>query len=154
MQGGALANVIAESVELRGTVRSLDESARRQMLDRMHSIVECITRAMGGSFELQIEAGYPALINHKRAVDIIKNNGALLLGAERVLDIEKASLGVEDFAHFLQNTEGAFFRLGSGCEIKKSNFPIHSNLFDIDEDCLIVGVKLQVMNALEYLSRG
>lgn len=154
IRGGDLSNIIAEEVELHGTVRSLNEKTRREVLERIYKILDNITEAMGGSFELQVEEGYPALINHERAVDIVKNNGINLLGREKVLEIEKASLGVEDFAYFLQNTTGAFFRLGSAKKEKKSNYPAHSNLFDIDEDCLMLGVKLQVMNVLEFLSKG
>ena len=154
IHGGELANIIADSVQLSGTIRTLKEEVREKTLKGLQRLLEGVTNSMGGSFSLELLPGYPTLQNHGIAVDIIKHNGIELLGEDKVVVIDKASLGVEDFAYFLKETKGAFFRLGSGNKEKNTDHPGHNNLFDIDEDCLIVGVKLQVMNAIRYLNNN
>lgn len=153
IHGGELPNIISDSVELWGSVRTLDKNVREKTLDRIHRILQNTSHSMGGGCSLKVEEGYPSLINHKIGVDIVKQNGLELLGKDKVIEIEKPSLGVEDFAYFLQKVNGAFFRLGSGNKEKNTNHPGHNNNFDIDEDCLVTGVKMQVMNVLFFLNK-
>ncbi len=154
IKGGELANIIADRVELTGTIRTLEEKLRAQTLERIELLMKGVTEGMGGGYDIELQEGYPTLINHKAAVDIIKENGIELLGLDKVVEIGKASMGVEDFAYFLQQVPGAFFRLGSGNPEKNASHPGHNNMFDIDEDCLAVGVKLQVMNVLRFLNHN
>ncbi len=152
IKGGELANIIADKVELTGTIRTLEEKLRTQTLERIQQLMKGISESMGGECEVELQEGYPTLINHKEAVDIVKENGIKLLGVERVFILDKASMGVEDFAYFLQQVPGAFFRLGSGNPEKNASYPGHNNRFDVDENCLAIGVKLQVMNVLRFLN--
>ena len=154
IKGGKLANIISDTVELTGTIRTLNEAVRGKTLERLQQLLEGITSSMRGTFSLELQPGYPALQNHGIAVDIVKQNGIELLGEDKVIVIDKASLGVEDFGYFLQATKGAFFRLGSGNLEKNTIHPGHNNQFDIDEDCLVIGVMLQVMNAIRYLNNN
>jgi metal-dependent amidase/aminoacylase/carboxypeptidase family protein len=67
--------------------------------------------------------------------------------------LTEASLGVEDFAYFLEKTPGAFFGLGCACKEKGITHSLHNKHFDIDEDCLSIGVALQVKNVLSILKQ-
>ena len=62
------------------------------------------------------------------------------MGQENVIELQKPSLGAEDFAEFLSEIPGAMFRLGvsnsNGCS------PLHSSTFDPDERAIAVGIKL------------
>ena len=83
------------------------------------------------------------MINHDDAVNIVKNSAEYVLGKENCL-LEKANMTAEDFSYYVQRIKGAFFSLGVSNE--KINVPIHNSLFDIDENAINIGVKMQVLN--------
>ena len=71
---------------------------------------------------------------------VLRDSGIKVLGKENVIELQKPSLGAEDFAEFLNETPGAMSRLGvsnsNGCA------PLHSSKFDPDERAIAVGIKL------------
>ncbi len=151
INGGSQGNIVAQQVTMTGTVRTLNQQVRKTVLNKIEAIIKNIAKGMGGEGELSIKEGYPTLINNDKTVNIVKENAIELLNKEAVMVLEKASLGVEDFSYFLQEVQGAFYRLGSGNADKNTTYPVHSDLFDIDEDCLVTGVALQVVNCLRIL---
>ncbi|ABR50410.1 amidohydrolase [Alkaliphilus metalliredigens QYMF] len=153
INGGTQGNIIADKVEMVGTVRTLDPNVRERVLERIEKIVLQVAEAMGGSGEVLRKKGYTALINHDEMVESVKANAEALLGPDKVKIIKSPSLGVEDFAYFLQEAPGAFYRLGCRNEEKGMIHDGHNGLFDVDEDCLEIGVALQVKNVLRVLGK-
>ncbi|MEH0157186.1 M20 family metallopeptidase [Limibacter armeniacum] len=151
IRGGTKHNVIANEVRMDGTLRTLDPETRQFCYRRLQEIVSNTAKAHGGEGEVIFKPGDTALINHDEAVDVAKANAELLLGKENVTLKEQPSLGVEDFAYYLEKTSGAFFHLGCGNEEKKTTAGAHTGWFNVDEDCLPIGVALQVMNTLTLL---
>ncbi len=152
IRGGTQANIMADEVELLGTVRTLDPAIRAVVLRRVREISEEIAGALGGRAELEVEAGYDALINNDAMVDTVRSNATRLVGADNVVKIERPNMGVEDFAYYLSQVPGAFFTLGTGNDAKGIVHPIHNERFDVDENCLVYGVAVQVLNALAILN--
>lgn len=146
INGGTQGNIIADKVQLVGTLRTLNPEVRAMALRRIEEIVTNIPKSFGGSGEFIREEGYTALINHDKEVDIIKENATELLGADKIYEKKVANMGVEDFAYFIENTPGAFFTLGVKNQSKGIDSPAHNGLFDIDEDALPIGVEMQIMN--------
>lgn len=146
INGGTQGNIIADKVQLVGTLRTLNPEVRAMALRRIEEIVTNIPKGFGGSGEFIREEGYTALINHDKEVDIIKENATELLGADKIYEKKVANMGVEDFAYFIENTPGAFFTLGVKNQSKGIDSPAHNGLFDIDEDALPIGVEMQIMN--------
>lgn len=144
INGGTQGNIVANKVELIGTLRTLDSSVRETMLKRIDEIVTNIPLAFGGNGEFIREEGYTSLINHDKYVDLIKKNALFLLGENSIYEKKLANMGVEDFAYFLEKVPGAFFTLG----IKNKNITCtaHNGNFDIDEEALIYGVAIQLLN--------
>ena len=154
IQGGARNNIIADEVRMTGTIRTTNPEVRAAIAERVKAVVEGIPAAFGGSGEVEIRAGYAALINHDWVVDIIAQEATSLLGEGSVLWKEKASMGVEDFSFFVRERPGSFYHLGCGNTAKGIDSPLHSNNFDIDEACLPIGVALQVAVTLRLLGQG
>lgn len=146
INGGTQGNIIADKVQLVGTLRTLNPEVRAMALRRIEEIVTNIPKSFGGNGEFIREEGYTALINHDKEVDIIKENATRLLGADKIYEKKVANMGVEDFAYFIENTPGAFFTLGVKNQAKGIDSPAHNGLFDIDEDALPIGVEMQIMN--------
>lgn len=151
IQGGTKGNIIANKVKMVGTVRALDSDVRTKVINRLTDIVEHVAEGLGAKGEIIRQEGYTALINHDPIVDIVVENGRNILGEKNVIMIQSPSLGVEDFAYFLEKAPGAFYRLGCRNEERNIIHHGHSNLFDVDEDCLPIGVAMQVVNALTVL---
>lgn len=154
IQGGTKQNIIANRVEMTGTVRTLDPKTRRKVIDRIEKVVTQVAAAMGGKGEVLREEGYTALMNDDCMVNLVRNTGRALLGERNVIEVKHASLGVEDFAYFAAAVPGAFFKLGCRNEEKQIVYDGHTTLFDIDEEALKIGVAMQVGNVLRFLEKN
>ncbi|MBC2851862.1 amidohydrolase [Cetobacterium sp. 8H] len=146
INGGTQGNIIANKVLLTGTLRTLDPAVREKMKKRIKEIVETLPLAFGGKGKVDIEPGYTALINHDKSVNTIKESVAQLFGKENIYEKKLANMGVEDFAYFIEEREGAFFTLGVRNKEKNIVVQAHNGSFDIDEKALANGVMMQVLN--------
>lgn len=151
ISGGEAQNVICEDVEINGTIRFLNEESKKLIMDRAKTIVENTAKAYGCKGVIYLEnKGYPPVINDKELVDIIKFNGERLLGKESYKEKSYPSMGAEDFSFYTENCKGAFFHLGCGNKEKGINSLIHTDTFDIDEGCLVIGTAMHVLNVLYF----
>lgn len=144
INGGSAGNIVADNVKMQGIIRMLcDDNTRNDRLNMIKNIVintACNFKAEGEFINIP---SYPALINHDDAVNIVRESGAEVFGKENCLE-ENANMTTEDFSYYLQRVKGAFFSLGVSNE--KINVPIHNGLFDIDENAINLGVKVQILN--------
>ena len=152
ISGGVKDNVIADEVKISGTLRALDDDTRSFAKQRIEAIVKNIAIAFGGEGIVDFHDGYQALINNDEVVDVIKETTEKILGKENIIFKEFPSLGAEDFSYFSDVAKGGFFHLGCGNSKKGINSLIHTETFDIDEECLKIGVNLQVNNVLSLLN--
>ncbi|WP_297205628.1 M20 family metallopeptidase [uncultured Brachyspira sp.] len=144
INGGTANNIVAENVKMEGIIRMLcDDEARDYRLKMIENIIVNTAKSFGGYAEFINIPSYPALINHDNAVNIIIESGSMFLGKENCIK-ENPNMTTEDFSYYLQRVKGAFFSLGVSND--KINAPIHNSLFDIDEDAINIGVKMQVLN--------
>jgi metal-dependent amidase/aminoacylase/carboxypeptidase family protein len=104
-----------------------------------------------GDYRLRFEIGYPPMINDPEVVDRIRVVANQLLGASHV-HTPKMEMGAEDFSYMTALAHGAMFQLG--CARPGEDRKLHSSIFDIDEDCLPVGVAVMSQTALTYLTRS
>lgn len=109
-----------------------------------------VTRALGGEFDLKFEIGSPPMLNHPETSDLLASVASDLLGKNKVLPFIK-ELGAEDFGCYLDIIPGAMFSLGA--KVPGTAIPLHSPLFDIDENCLPVGTAIFFETARRYLDK-
>ncbi|MGB9793592.1 M20 metallopeptidase family protein [Caldisericum exile] len=147
ISSGDVFNVIPETAELEGTVRTLKDEVSRFIKDRIEQNSSQIAQAFRGNATLEYNFGYPPLINHKIAVDFIKDIAREVVGYDKIFEAP-VSMGGEDMAYFLKERSGAFYWLGALNEEKGIIYPNHSPKFDIDEDILPTGVKMHVATVL------
>ena len=144
INGGSANNVVADNVKMEGIIRILcDDDTRNKRLNMVENIIKNTAKSFNADAEFVNIPSYPALINHDDAVNIVKNSAESFLGKENCL-LEKANMTAEDFSYYVQRVKGAFFSLGVSNE--KINAPIHNGLFDIDENAINIGVKMQLLN--------
>ena len=153
INGGTAQNVIPEEVEITGIIRTLTKEDREYVVRRFKELVTGICRGMRGECDIYIEEGYPCLYNNATMVERVKYVGKELLGVENVVEQKHPSMGVESFAFFAMERTSAFYYLGTGNRTKGTDKAAHSNLFDIDEDAIPLGVAMQCGIAYDYLTR-
>ena len=154
IHGGSAGNVVADRVEMVGTVRCLDPAVRERVLRRVRETAEGVGAALGARAEVIVEPSYPPLVCDDGAVDLVQRNAERLVGADRVAVKSTPNMGVEDFAYYLQRVPGAFFSLGVRNEAKGIVHTIHNHLFDVDEECMAFGAAMQVLNVLSVLEES
>lgn len=146
--GGEKENIVAQKVTITGTLRTLSNTVKARVKERVAEMVEFGAKSYGGTGKVTYKDGYTALINHDKYIDIIKENVIELVGQEGIYTKPLANMGVEDFAYYVEKVPGAFFNLGVRNTQKGIVAPLHNDKFDIDENSLELGVKLQVLNVL------
>lgn len=151
INGGTKNNIIADEVKLGGILRTVNPSTRESVKKRIKRIVEGICTSFEGEGLVEIVKGYEPLINDNEVVDVIISTAKDVLGEKSYVFKEKPSLGVEDFSYFINASKGAFYHLGCGNAEKNIIAPLHNYNFDIDEDCLPLGVMMHASVALELL---
>ena len=148
INGGTGGNIIAEKVEMVGTMRTLDEEQRKNTKERIDKLIKSICVGYGGEGEIEFFEGYKALINNDDVVKIVERNSRKILGDDKVIVGDNPSMGAEDFSYFAEIAKGAFFSLGCGNKEKGIVYNGHHPKFQIDEECLKIGIRVQIENIL------
>lgn len=147
---GGSTNVIPNSVKLLGTLRTLDESWRKELHIRLKKLVTGIATAMGGSAELKIGHGYPFLKNDEPLTRWAWDEARRFLGEDRAVELPIRMTG-EDFAFYTHHLPACFYRLGVGSPALGHERPVHTDTFDVDEACLETGSGLMAWLAVRRL---
>ncbi|HTE20163.1 MAG TPA: amidohydrolase [Armatimonadota bacterium] len=134
-------NVIPESAQLRGTVRTLGGEARERTKNHIRQLARGLAEASSTGIQVRFEPGPQSVNNDSTMTDLIREAARDLLGEERLDVISRPSMGGEDFAFYLDHVPGAMFRLGCASP-SAGNAPLHSPAFDLDERALAIGAKV------------
>lgn len=150
---GTTFNVIPETAELQGTLRSLSESSRATMLAELPKVCEHVAAAHGCSVEFIPEPGYPVTVNDADVAARVQDLAAAVLGARHSLVMPNPLMGAEDFSYVLRQVPGALAFLGA-CPpgVKPADAaPNHSNRVLFDESAMAHGVSAYAAFALDVL---
>ncbi len=151
IHGGTQANILADRVELVGTVRCLNQTTRAFVLQRIRETAEAVAHGLGARAEVNIEPSYDPVVNDPAMVEIVRESSKELLGDDAVVVNTTPQMGVEDFGYYLSEVPGAFYSMGVRNESKGIVHPVHNGLFDADENAMPIAVALQVLNAMAVL---
>ena len=152
-EGGTTHNVIPGSVELEGTVRTLDEEVRKEIPGTMERIIEGVTGAHGASYSLEYQCGYLPVVNDEEVTRVVEETAREVFGDE-VVEKMRPIMGGEDFSAYQQVVPGTFLFVGAGNEEKGIIYPHHHPRFTVDEDALEKGVKMFVHTTFGLLETG
>ena len=141
IQGGTSANVIPELVRLRGTIRTLSESASGRVEERIRQIGFGLSEASGASIDIQFRRGTDAVVNDPDVTRTCVRAAGEVVGAENLDEIPLPSMGGEDFSAYIKHAPGCLLRLGVAAGDGPRHF-LHSPHFDIDERALAIGAKV------------
>jgi amidohydrolase len=153
IQAGNAGNVIADSAELRGSIRSFSEQTRELLHRRIAELASGVAAALGATAEVTITRGVDPTVNAPEPTAIVYDVAASVLGKDNI-DTNYRTTGGEDFSAVLARVPGQFFFLGARNEARGFAAPHHNPHFDIDENCLPQGVAILCEAAVQALAKA
>ena len=138
-QGGNTTNVIPSEVKLMGTFRAMNEEWRFKAHDLIKNICVETGKISGADIEVEIDVGYPFVLNNIELTETAKRKAGEFMGADNVEETEMR-MGAEDFAFYSHIIPACFFRLGVGNIKKNITSGVHTPTFNIDESAIENGV--------------
>jgi amidohydrolase len=150
--GGAF-NVIADSAEIVGTVRTFNSAIQDLIIDRIEQITKGICEAMGAEYSYRYKKGYPAVVNDPVETKYFVQAAKSVLDERSVHEME-AVMGGEDFSYYLQQVPGTFFFTGAGNVDQGIVYPHHHPKFNFDEKAMLLAAKCLGKAALDFLHRS
>lgn len=152
IQGGNRFNIITDEVRLEGTVRTLNEDVRKKVQQMMKDTLAGVTSAYGATYEMEYVEGAAVTYNDPKLVEETLPTIKRVVGNDNIFS-PKPQMGAEDFSYYQRVIPGFFYFLGVGNKAKGITAMIHTPEFDVDEDSLVVGVKVMTSVVLDYLDR-
>ncbi|VWL85435.1 M20 metallopeptidase family protein [Oceanivirga miroungae] len=149
INGGTAENIVANKVELTGTIRTLDKKTKEYIVSILNNELKDFVKSFNANLNVFIRDSYVPVINDKEFTDFLKENAVDILGEDNVIEINETRMDVEDIGYFLEQIPGSFYRLGVSASEKFSD--LHTKNLMIDEKALEVGLMLNIKLALEYL---
>jgi hippurate hydrolase len=156
IDGGSTNNVIPETANLLGTIRTLSEETREKVHAGIAQVAGNIARAHECEAEVRIERGFPVTVCDARAVGVAEQAIGGLFGSGAWITMAAPIMGAEDFSYVLNRVPGVMVFLGVCPEgqIWKSACPCHSNKMMLNEAMLARGVAAHCAIAERFLARG
>ena len=149
IHGGERHNIIPGEVRLSGTVRTFDPAVQDMVEARMREILDGVTRAGGGSYELDYQRVAPVTVNDRELTEEVAPSLEKAVGAENV-HVLPPTATAEDFAYFAQVIPGFYFRLGTTAPGTESG-GLHTPTFTADDGSVPVGIRAMTTIVLDYL---
>lgn len=133
--GGTARNVIADRVELNGTLRSFSAQNYDTIVQKVRSMSDGLATATGAKFEFDSLMSYPCLENPRPMVEDFYRYISM-----HDVELVEPVMAAEDFAYYQQRLPGLFLFLGTLDDENKQ--PLHNACFDFQEDVLLYGVEV------------
>jgi amidohydrolase len=150
IHAGSATNVIPDTAQLVGTVRTFTTPVLDLIERRMQALAESIAAGFEAEVDFQFKRNYPPLVNHERETAFAVEVMAEVVGAERVNAIVEPTMGAEDFAFFLQEKPGCYIFIGNGEGEHRDGghgmgpCVLHNGSYDFNDNLLPVGASFWV----------
>lgn len=149
---GSAFNIIPDSAEIEGTVRTVTDELRERIPGIIETIVKSATEANGAGYEFQYYPYYPAVINDFNMTKLLETAAENFLGKENIDILHNPVMIGEDFSFFQRKVPAVFFGIGTYNESKNIIHNLHSPYFDIDEDILPLASGFFAWFTMNYLN--
>ena len=153
IEAGTTSNVIPESVDMLGTLRSTSERSRAKAHEGIKRIATQIAMAHEMEAEVELSLGYPVTVNHPDFVDFARGTLEQLFGEGAYIPMKTPMMGAEDFSYLLERWPGAMFFLGVKPDDPSLAAPCHSNRMILNEESMAYGIAAHAAIAMSYLNQ-
>jgi metal-dependent amidase/aminoacylase/carboxypeptidase family protein len=154
---GEATNVVPDSCEIQGTVRTFTTEVLDLIERRMKTIAEATCAAFETACEFEFRRNYPPTINHPAETEFARQLLGEVVGAENVFEFEP-TMGAEDFSFFLQAKPGCYFLIGNGDGSHREGghgmgpCMLHNPSYDFNDDLIPLGATAWVRMAEKWLA--
>lgn len=154
MNAGTAFNVIPQTAELSGTIRTFDPGVRQRVLQRLEQIARGVGEALDCQVEVTVKRITPALINDERITATVQESARRVLSESELDTSGYITMGAEDMAYMQEKVPGCFFFVGSNDRSRRLDYGHHHPKFDFDEQALIRASALMASAAMDVLNSG
>ena len=135
LNAGEAFNVIPQTAEIKGSVRTLTPETRDLAEKRIAEIVEGVMKAFGMKYQLNYRRGYPVTFNHAGQTDFATSVTKEAFGSDAINTEVPPTMGSEDFSYMLEERPGAFINIGNG-----DSAGLHNPAYEFNDAAIPVGV--------------
>lgn len=135
LNAGEAFNVIPQTAEIKGSIRTLTPETRDLAEKRITEIVEGVMKAFGMKYELEYHRGYPVTFNHAGQTDFVTSVAKEVFGSDAITTDIPPTMGSEDFSYMLEERPGAFINIGNG-----DSAGLHHPAYEFNDAAIPVGV--------------
>lgn len=136
IHGGKAENVIPDTAEIAGTIRTFDQDIREYIEKRMSDLCEALEKQHNVNVTFTYRNGHDSVYNHVKETEDLKERTEAVL-SDHTVTYESPIMGAEDFSYYLQKVPGTFFYVGGRSEDINAVYPHHHPKFDVDEESMI-----------------
>jgi hippurate hydrolase len=157
IHAGEATNVVPDSAEIRGTVRTFSYETLDMIERRMREVAEHTSAAFGATCEFDFTRNYPPTINHAAETEFVRRSLTSVVGASQIVPFEP-TMGSEDFSFFLQAKPGCYFMFGNGDGEHRLGghgmgpCMLHNPSYDFNDELIPVGASCWVKLAEDWLA--
>jgi hippurate hydrolase len=157
IRAGEATNVVPDSCELQGTVRTFTVEVLDMIEHRMRRIAEATCQAFDATCEFSFRRNYPPTINHPEETRFVRTVLSGLVGADHVQEFEP-TMGAEDFSFFLLEKPGCYFLIGNGDGAHRTGghgagpCMLHNPSYDFNDQLIPLGGSMWVRVAESWLN--
>ncbi|KAM7526002.1 hypothetical protein LguiA_015904 [Lonicera macranthoides] len=156
IEGGQASNVIPETVKFGGTYRSLSSQGLYETMQRIKEVIEMQVAVHQCNavidFMEETPLPYPVMVNNEGLYEHARKVSEIMVGEPNV-QLLPVTMGAEDFSFYSHKVPAAMFVIGTKNESIKSDQPLHSPHFVIDEEAFSIGAALHAAVAVSYLDK-
>jgi hippurate hydrolase len=156
LSGGTTNNIIPETVEIEGTIRTVSPANRTRMRELVSRVAAGVGATHGTTVDLEIVPGYPVTMCDAAVTSWVRDLAIGLVGDDGIHELASPIMGAEDFAYVTERVPGMMAFLGArpASEDPATAPQNHSNRVVFDEPSMALGVALYAAAALDYLGSG
>ena len=151
VNAGTAFNVIPQTAELTGTIRTFDSGVRQKIVDRFEQIARGVGEALGCQVDVNVKRMTPALINDEKIAATVQDAALRVLPESNLDTAGYLTMGAEDMAFMQEKVPGCYFFVGSNDKARHLDYGHHHPKFDFDEEALIRGSALMAAAAMDVL---
>lgn len=151
IHAGTAFNIIPQTAELNGTIRTFDPAVRKLVLERFEQVVTGIASSMGCASGITIKQVTAPVINNDAVAASVHRSVGSVFPEKEIADNSYLTMGAEDMGYMQEKVDGCYFFVGSANDEKNLNYNHHHPKFDFDEEALVNGVALMATAAADLL---
>jgi amidohydrolase len=154
VQAGTAFNVIPQTAEMTGTIRTFDPAVRQKVVQRFEQIARGVGEALGCQVDVEVKRMTPALINNEAISSTVQATARRVLALSDLDTAGYITMGAEDMAFMQEKVPGCYFFVGSNDKARHLDYGHHHPKFDFNEEALIRASALMAAAAIDVLNSG